>query len=118
QVVFNASQSVSNGNNPTYTWTFLDGTQQNLTGILATYSFKNPGTYPITLTVQDSLGTNTATVTITVINATYTSPTITLSGVTQGTAIAVGQFVTFTIDASSLRDVPVKNYIWSMGDGT
>ena len=28
QVVLNASQSVSSGNNTTYTWTFLDGTQQ------------------------------------------------------------------------------------------
>ena len=111
QVVLNGSLSISNGNNPTYTWTFQDVTQQTLTGIIATYTFKNPGIFLVTLTVKDSLGSDTSTVTITVINSTYTQPTITVSG-----DQAVGEPITFTIDTNTLRDVPVKNYLWSMGN--
>lgn len=61
QVIFNASQSVSSGTNTTYTWTFTDGTLQNLTGMIANYTFNNIGTYNVTLTVQDSLGSSNCT---------------------------------------------------------
>lgn len=117
QVVFNASQSISSGSNPTYTWTFTDVTMQNLTGITATYTFKHPGTYLVTLTVQDSIGSDTSTATITVLNSNYTAPTITISGVASGEAVSAGKPITFMIDASTLRNVPVSNFVWSMGDG-
>ena len=67
-VILNASKSISTGTGTTYTWTFMDVTQQNLTGMIANYTFNNPGTYNITLTVQDSLGNDTSYVTITVQN--------------------------------------------------
>jgi len=118
QVLLNGSLSISNGNNPTYTWTFLDVTKQTLTGKLATYTFKNPGTYLVTLTVADSLGSDNSTVTITVINAAITPPTITISGVSQGQTVSVWQTLTFTIDTSTLQNVTVKDFVWSWGDKT
>jgi len=89
-----------------------------LTGVIATYKFNNPGIFVVTLTVKDSLGSDSSTVTITVINATYTTPTITISGVSQGQAVPVWQTLTFTIDSSTLRNVTVKDFVWSWGDKT
>jgi PKD repeat protein len=66
QVTFNASKTVSVGENTTYTWTFNDGTAQTLTGMVTSYAFNNSGTYDVSLTVTDSLGTDTDSVTITV----------------------------------------------------
>ena len=78
QVVLNASQSVSSGDNATYTWTFMDVTPQNLTGIVTNYTFNNPGNYSITLTVADSLGSNNCTEIVHVIGTQATpTPTIT-----------------------------------------
>jgi len=73
QVVLNASKSISTGTGTTYTWAFMDVTQQSLTGMIANYTFNSPGTYNITLTVQDSLGSDKSYVTITVQNATATT---------------------------------------------
>jgi len=72
-VAFNASQSVSSGANTTYTWTFTDVTQQTLTGMIANYTFNNPGNYTVTLTVTDSLGTSNSTVLIRVTGAQETA---------------------------------------------
>ncbi|MCW4025002.1 MAG: PKD domain-containing protein [Candidatus Bathyarchaeota archaeon] len=74
-VILNASRTVSVGNDTTYTWTFTDGTAQTLTGMIATYTFNNTGTYDILLTVQDSYGTDDASVTIKVKKDTTASPT-------------------------------------------
>jgi len=117
-VVFNASQSVSEGNNLTYTWTFTDKTQQTLTGMIASYFFNNPGTFNVELTVQDSIGTGTSNATIIVTNETLTPISIVISGVTPGSPIPVGQDITFEVDNSTLRSVPIKNCLWEMGDNT
>jgi hypothetical protein len=66
QVFLNASRSISTGTGTTYTWTFTDVTKQTLTGMITNYTFNNPGTYNITLTVQDSLGSDNSYVTVTV----------------------------------------------------
>ncbi len=74
QAVFNASQSVSSGTNTNYTWTFTDGTPKNLTGIIANYTFNNPGTFNVTLTVQDSIGNSSCVHVVTVIPSADASP--------------------------------------------
>ncbi len=82
QVVLNGSESVSSGSNTTYTWTFTDGTIKTLTGMIANYTFNNPGNYTVTLNVVDSLGTSNSTVLIDVIGSETTatpSPTTTPS---------------------------------------
>jgi PKD repeat protein len=75
QVVLNGSESVSTGSNTTYTWTFTDGTLKTLTGMIAHYTFDNPGNYTVTLTVKDSLGTSNSTVVIHVIGSSTATPT-------------------------------------------
>lgn len=78
QVIFNGSQSVSSGSNATYTWTFTDDTLKTLTGIVANYTFNNPGNYTVTLTVTDSLGTSNSITLIHVIGvAAIATPTAT-----------------------------------------
>ena len=110
-VIFNATQSISEGNDPTYTWTFLDGTEKTLTGIIANYTFNNTGTFPVELTVQDSIGSDSANVTIIVISASAKAPTIVISGNTN----IVSNPITFSIDNSTLRNVPVQSYLWNVG---
>ncbi len=87
QVVFNGTQSVSTGTNATYTWTFTDVTQQTLNGTIAKYTFNNPGNYTVTLTVTDSLGSDTSTVLIRVNgNPVTAAPTVTPIGDSNSTA--------------------------------
>ena len=74
-VTLNGSGSVSTGSNTTYTWAFIDGTLKTLTGMIANYTFNNPGNYTVTLTVKDSLGTSNSTVLIHVIGSSTATPT-------------------------------------------
>jgi len=83
QVVFNASQSVTTGTNVSYTWTFTDGTLKTLTGMIANYTFNNPGNYTVTLTVADSLGTSNSTVLIHVLGASTSATPIPTATATQ-----------------------------------
>ncbi len=78
QAVFNASQSVSSGNNTAYAWTFVDGIPQNLTGMITNYTFNNPGNYTVTLTVTDSLGSSNCTKLVHVIGS-LAAPTPTVT---------------------------------------
>jgi len=67
-VTFDGSASWDENDIASYTWTFTDITPQTLSGENTTYTFTTPGTYIVTLTVEDAAG-NTAndTVTITVL---------------------------------------------------
>lgn len=117
-VVFNASQSVYEGNNPTFTWTFTDKTLQTLTGMIASYTFNNPGTFNVKLTVQDSIGTGSSNVTITVTNETLTPLSIIISGATPGSPLQPYEKITFEVENSTLLNMPIKNCQWNMGDNS
>jgi len=70
-VTFDASASTDENGIATYTWAFTDKTPQTLSGIDPTYNFTTPGTYFVTLAVEDAAGnTATDTVTITVLRDT------------------------------------------------
>lgn len=116
QFVLNASQSTYTGSNPAYTWSFVDGTPKTLSGVTANYTFNNAGTYNITLTVQDSLGSDTSTVIITVLPATHLPPTITVSG-KSGQPLTAGDAITFGITNDHIGNTTVQKYEWLMGDG-
>lgn len=103
QVTFNASQSVSTGNNTQYTWTFNDGTPKNLTGMVATYTFSNPGNYSVLLTVQDSLGTDNSTVIIHVLGDSASTPTPT------ETPSTVSPTPTSSLDTSNPSPTPKQS---------
>ncbi|NAS12381.1 PKD domain-containing protein [Poritiphilus flavus] len=65
QVTFSAANSTDDMGIVSYLWEFGDGSTS--TDMEASYTFNNPGTYEVTLTVEDAAGlTNSATVTITV----------------------------------------------------
>ena len=102
QVVLNASKSISTGTGTTYTWTFMDVTQQTLTGMIVNYTFNNPGTYNITLTVQDSLGNDTSSVIITVQNAIPTTIIVTTSNGTISLAIS-GNITSLQISEAEIK---------------
>jgi len=64
-VTFDDSASTDENGIATYTWTFTDITPQTLRGENPTYNFTTPGTYIVTLSVEDVAG-NTATDTVTI----------------------------------------------------
>src|SRR6266849_3745691 len=53
-VTFDGSASTDNVGIASYTWTFMDGSMQTLSGVTASYVFATPGTYIVTLTVRDA----------------------------------------------------------------
>jgi PKD repeat protein len=58
-VIFNGTGSIDNPENPllAFKWSFMEnGIPVELTGPVAEYTFNDPGTYLITLTVQDGAG--------------------------------------------------------------
>ncbi len=117
QVTFNASKSISMGTDSSYTWTFQDnGTQQTLTGQIATYTFNKSGKYTVTLTVTDSLGTDSSSVTITVVRTTQTPITLTLLGIASGQSAPVNQPITIAVDEDTLQGLPISHCIWTFGD--
>jgi PKD repeat protein len=63
RVTFDAGECADNEGVVSYIWDFGDGTTG--TGKTATHTYTNPGTYTVTLTIQDVAG-NTATSSITV----------------------------------------------------
>ncbi len=95
-----------------YTWTFNDGTAQTLNGADVVYNFTEPGTYDVTLTVEDAVGlTGTSMITVTVLDIT---PPTAIDG--DGQTVAPGTEV--TLDGSASTDnVGIVGYEWTFNDG-
>ena len=55
-VTFDGSESTDNLGIANYTWTFIDNTEQVLTGVNANYTFGNIGNFSVTLNVSDYSG--------------------------------------------------------------
>jgi len=117
-VVFNGSNSVQIGSNPTYTWSFSDGTPKTLEGVIANYTFNTPGVYNVTLTLEDSLGSDNSSVTTTVKPFPKPTAIIILQGITTGQNASIGQPITFNGSESyENENGTISGYLWSMGDG-
>jgi PKD repeat protein/thiol-disulfide isomerase/thioredoxin len=112
-VTLDGSLSTDNVGITEYTWTFVDGSVQTLTGIAPNYTFTTPGVYSVTLNVTDAAGNwATDTVTITVMDIT---PPIADAGISQTTHEALP----FLFDASeSVDNVGIVSYLWTFLDGT
>jgi PKD repeat protein len=118
QVVLNGSKTSSSDPNGNYTWSFKDGTQRTLQGMIINYTFNTPGIYTVMLTVQDSYGNSTDRTTITVRDTTPPVPKISVQGYSSGQAIPAQQLITF--DGSESTDLysTIQYYAWEMGDGS
>jgi len=83
---FDGSRSTDNVGIASYTWTFMDGSMQSLSGMTASYVFATPGTYVVTLTVRDADG-NVGTDSLTVTVRDVTAPAITVSSPSEGASV-------------------------------
>src|SRR5207245_2210242 len=59
-MAFNGFGSTDNVEIVNYTWTFVDGGPRSLFGPDPSYAFATPGTYVVTLTVRDAVGSLSA----------------------------------------------------------
>ena len=115
-VSFDASTTTDEGNVPcvdrcTYQWDFGDG---SATGRVATHRFVNPGTYTVTLTVTDDVGSSASKAKpLTVSNV--PAPTVTLNVVPDPPY--AGQNATFTADAKPATGHGITKYVWTFSDG-
>ncbi|WP_394274727.1 PKD domain-containing protein [Luteococcus sp.] len=94
-----------------YAWDFGDGTMA--TGVKATHTYAEPGTYPVILTVTDDKGgTNSRTVEVTAAGPTNQPPTATFDALVDGRSVA------FDASPSSDPDGTIVSWEWAFGDGT
>jgi PKD repeat protein len=113
QVLFDASTSRANGIITAYTWDF--GNHQTGSGVRATSSYGDPGSYFVTLTITDEFGrTASTTQTVTINPGTGPTAAFTFSPADPRT----GQQVIFD---AALSTVPsgrrIVGYNWNFGDG-
>jgi len=111
-ISFNASASSDpDGTIASYFWDFGDET--NATGMTATHSYSDNGTYTVTLTVTDDDGaTDTANSTKTVSNR----PPI-ASFTESAETVYTNQVISFNASSSSDPDGTIVSYFWDFGDG-
>jgi len=108
---FNATKSYDpDGRIVSYFWDFGDET--NATGVTATHSYTDNGTYMVTLTVTDNNGaTDTASATKIVGNR----PPVALFTESAET-VSTGETITFNADDSYDPDGTIVSYSWDFGD--
>ena len=116
QMTFDGSQSTA-GSLPIarFNWDMGDGTTLN--GAIVKYTYNNPGSYTVTLTVTDQGGQqNTTTKTVQINPVVEVVPP---TAVIEGPSSAfVGDSVTFSAAGSQQGTAPIANYQWQSGDGS
>jgi PKD repeat protein len=113
RVLFDAS--TSQGSIASYRWNFGDGESDS--GRTVDHDYELPGTYVVTLTVEDPYGRTQSTSQSITVTATATKPTAIF--VALPNPAKVNSTVTF--DASASRTTPdarIEKYTWDFGDGT
>jgi len=110
-VTFDGSVSSDNVGISNHTWTLTDVSPRALYGVAPGYTFANPGTFVVTLTVRD-LDLNTATDTVTITVNDITAPTA-----DAGPDQTVDEDTVMTFDGSASADnVAISNYTWTFDD--
>src|SRR2546426_353990 len=127
---FDGSRSTDNVGIASYTWSFMDGSMQTLSGITASYVFATPGTYVVTLTVRDADG-NVGTDSLAVTVRDVTAPTITVSSPAEGASVpgsvvivvsatdnTVVVRVEFFVDGVSVGNDTTAPFQWPLAAGS
>ena len=114
-VQFDGSSSADpDGSIVTHSWSFGDGTSDS--GVVAWHRFAAPGTYLVTLTVQDDDGVSDSTSQAIQVGATNLPPTAAFTYSPASPSVA--EWVRFDGTGSSDSDGTIAEYTWSFGDGT
>ncbi|MBQ4803743.1 cellulase family glycosylhydrolase [Aquimarina sp. MMG015] len=114
-VQFDASESTDpDGDNLSYSWNFGDGS--TATGVGISHLFTQPGTYQVSLTVNDGALSDTANKTIIVIDDTVS--TVTANLVTDNNSGVAPATINFDATGSISSDGSALVYGWDFGDGT
>lgn len=106
--------SDADGDTLIYTWDFGDGSAA-VRGRTPRHVFPGPGSYPVTLTVNDGTGLPNATATdamVVVINA----PPVAVAGGNRD--VCSGDAILFDATGSFDPDGGLLRYLWDFGDGT
>jgi|GEM_PF-3251159 len=111
-----SNSSDSDGTIVSYAWDFGDGSTDS--GVNASYSFTEAGSYTVSLTVTDNDGlTNTATTTIVVNEEVIAlAPTAEITANTNSGEAPLA--VNFSGSNSSDSDGTIVSYAWDFGDGS
>lgn len=118
-VTFDGSQSFDNsGAIASYTWTFTDVTAKTLTGVHATYTFNNEGTFVVALNVTDAAGNwdHTPDTVVITVGPVDTQDPVSNAGPDQ--SVFKGTTVTFDGSGSSDNSGTISSYTWTFTDGT
>jgi PKD repeat protein len=106
--------SPSNTPSLSYTWDFGDGTTAAGT-LTPKHTYNQGGTYTVTLTATDSLGTSSQDTTAVTVNE--TPPTVQTGGPYSGTAGAAVTFTATATDPDPADTAAGFTYTWNFGDG-
>lgn len=100
--------STSNISNPSYFWEFGDGTSS--TDFEPNKTFNSPGTYTVSLTINENGCTDDTSLTIDVLPAP-------IADFTYSNLSCVDRMVNFT-NSSSITSGTITSYYWNFGDGS
>ncbi len=114
-VSFNGTGSYdSDGSIASWTWSFGDGSTGS--GAATTHAYAAPGTYTVTLTVQDNVGATGSTGQAVAIGPAANQPPVAAFTASSSPAF-VGQSVTLSGVGSYDPDGSVVSWSWNFGDG-
>jgi PKD repeat protein/protocatechuate 3,4-dioxygenase beta subunit len=113
-VTFDGSASEDDVDIVNYTW-YIESEDVELYGVSPEYTFTEPGTYQVWLTVNDTIGQASDPADVMVVTVTDTTDPIADAGADQ--TVSANANVTFDGTSSTDNGV-IADYVWTFDDGT